>query len=89
MKTVRSDILKKAYSALAGIGGFGLAASADEDRTKAEAVSEIANSQDIPMFSGYTRLGNLVFVSGRGDRLEGDIKVHTDNVLKEIGRAHV
>lgn len=42
------------------------------------------DQQDVPLFSGYKRFGNLVFVSGRGDRLNGDIKVHTDNVIKVI-----
>ncbi len=84
MRTVRRDVFKKVYSAIAGIGGFGLAVEADEDQIKAEDVSEMTNTQDTPLFSGYTRLGNLVFVSGRGDRLDGDIKVHTDNVLKVI-----
>jgi enamine deaminase RidA (YjgF/YER057c/UK114 family) len=40
--------------------------------------------QDVPLFSGYKKLGNLVFVSGHGARLEGDIKMHTDNVIKVI-----
>lgn len=42
------------------------------------------DQQDAPLFSGYKIAGNLVFVSGRGDRLNGDIKVHTDNVIKVI-----
>jgi enamine deaminase RidA (YjgF/YER057c/UK114 family) len=29
-------------------------------------------------------LGNLVFVSGKGAHFEGDIKAHTDHVLKTI-----
>jgi len=35
----------------------------------------------MPLFSASTRLGNLLFLSGRGQRLEGDIKVHTENVI--------
>jgi enamine deaminase RidA (YjgF/YER057c/UK114 family) len=42
----------------------------------------VTNLQDVPLFSASTKLGNLVFISGRGGRLEGDIRVHTDNVLK-------
>lgn len=40
--------------------------------------------QDIPVFSSYRTLGNIVFVSGHGARYDGDIKVHTDNVIKVI-----
>ncbi|HUX97184.1 MAG TPA: RidA family protein [Bacteroidales bacterium] len=84
MKTVRRDAIRKVFTALAGFAGFGIAASAGEGYDAGKAVPELTDYQDIPMFSGYTRLGNLVFVSGRGDRLDGDIKVHTDNVLKVI-----
>ncbi|GAB3736580.1 RidA family protein [Spirosoma lituiforme] len=41
-------------------------------------------STDVPLYSGSTRLGNMIFVSGAGAHFEGDIKAHTDHVLKEI-----
>lgn len=37
-----------------------------------------------PLFSGVVTYGNLVFLSGIGAHFEGDIKAHTDHVLKEI-----
>jgi 2-iminobutanoate/2-iminopropanoate deaminase len=37
-----------------------------------------------PLFSGVVSYGNLVFISGIGAHFEGDIKAHTDHVLKEI-----
>jgi len=37
-----------------------------------------------PLFSGIVSYGNLVFISGIGAHFEGDIKAHTDHVLKEI-----
>ena len=40
--------------------------------------------QDVPLYSGHTKLGNLVFISGAGAHFEGDIKAHTDHVLKEL-----
>lgn len=36
------------------------------------------------LFSGVVSYGNLVFISGIGAHFEGDIKAHTDHVLKEI-----
>ena len=39
---------------------------------------------DLPLYSGSTRLGNLIFISGAGAHFEGDIRAHTDHVLKEI-----
>ena len=37
-----------------------------------------------PLFSGVVSLGNIVFIAGIGAHFEGDIKAHTDHVLKEI-----
>jgi enamine deaminase RidA (YjgF/YER057c/UK114 family) len=80
MKTQRRVALKKIIASFLGLTGFGLAArSADEKE-----VNDVTSLQDIPLFSASTRLGNLVFISGRGARLDGDIRVHTDNVLKVI-----
>jgi 2-iminobutanoate/2-iminopropanoate deaminase len=37
-----------------------------------------------PLFNGVVSLGNVVFIAGIGAHFEGDIKAHTDHVLKEI-----
>ena len=37
-----------------------------------------------PLFSGSTTFGDLVFIAGKGAHFEGDIKAHTDHVLKEL-----
>jgi 2-iminobutanoate/2-iminopropanoate deaminase len=37
-----------------------------------------------PLFSGVVTWGGLVFISGIGAHFEGDIRAHTDHVLKEI-----
>jgi len=37
-----------------------------------------------PLFSGTVTYGNLVFISGIGAHFPGDIKAHTDHVLKQI-----
>ena len=39
---------------------------------------------DDPLFAPVVTLGNLVFVAGKGAHFEGDIKAHTDHVLKTI-----
>jgi enamine deaminase RidA (YjgF/YER057c/UK114 family) len=36
------------------------------------------------LFAPVVTLGNLVFVAGKGAHFEGDIKAHTDHVLKTI-----
>jgi len=82
MKTKRRDAIRKLFASLTGFAGIGAAAS--ETTYSAPEKEGGADLQDIPLFSPYTKLGNLVFISGRGNRYEGDIKVHTDNVLKVI-----
>ena len=37
-----------------------------------------------PLFSQITTFGDLVFIAGIGAHFEGDIKSHTEHVLKEI-----
>ncbi|WP_031500724.1 RidA family protein [Bryobacter aggregatus] len=37
-----------------------------------------------PLFNGAVSYGNLLFIAGKGAHFQGDIKAHTDHVLKEI-----
>ena len=82
MKTQRRTVLKKLFASLAGLTGIAIASNAAENSLQEKEVNDVVDFQDVPLFSTSTKLGNLVFISGRGARLEGDIKVHTDNVLK-------
>jgi enamine deaminase RidA (YjgF/YER057c/UK114 family) len=84
MKTQRRTVLKKLFASIIGITGLGLTASAKTNSAEEKEALNVTNFQDIPLFSASTKLGNLVFISGRGARLEGGIKVHTDNVLKTM-----
>jgi enamine deaminase RidA (YjgF/YER057c/UK114 family) len=84
MKTQRRTVLKKLFASIIGITGLGLTASAKTNSAEEKEALNVTNFQDIPLFSASTKLGNLVFISGRGVRLEGGIKVHTDNVLKTM-----
>jgi 2-iminobutanoate/2-iminopropanoate deaminase len=40
--------------------------------------------QDVPLFAGNTKYNGLIFIAGKGAHFEGDIKSHTDHVLKEL-----
>jgi 2-iminobutanoate/2-iminopropanoate deaminase len=84
MKTQRRSAIKKMFASIVGLTGVGLAVNAKSNSTEEKEVSNISSFQDAPLFSGSTKLGNLVFISGRGETLKGDIKVHTDNVLNII-----
>jgi enamine deaminase RidA (YjgF/YER057c/UK114 family) len=85
MKTQRRSVLKKLLASVAGVAGFGAAAKAmDNSTTAGKQVGNITYDQDVPLFSGNTTFNGLVFIAGKGAHFEGDIKAHTDHVLKEV-----
>ncbi|RYF53769.1 MAG: RidA family protein [Cytophagaceae bacterium] len=85
MKTPRRFILKRLFATLASAAGTGaLTQVLAEDKTEKDVSDTSLSGIDVPLYSGSTRLGNLIFVSGAGAHFEGDIKSHTDHVLKEI-----
>jgi 2-iminobutanoate/2-iminopropanoate deaminase len=48
-------------------------------------VNNVTEYQDVPLFSGSTKLGNMVFIAGKGAHVAPfEIKEHTDVVLKEL-----
>jgi enamine deaminase RidA (YjgF/YER057c/UK114 family) len=84
MQTQRRSVLKKLFTSLVGVTGLGLVAKANTNSVDGKEVGGIVYDQDVPLFSGHTKLGNLVFIAGKGAHFEGDIKSHTDHVLKEL-----
>ncbi|MDQ4139472.1 MAG: RidA family protein [Bacteroidota bacterium] len=80
----RRSILKRLFASVAGIVGLGVANSAKANAPLEKEVFNVTNYQDVPLFSGSTKMGNLVFVAGKGAHFEGDIKAHTEHVLKEL-----
>ncbi|HEY4154725.1 MAG TPA: RidA family protein [Puia sp.] len=74
-------------ASLAGIAGIGMSAKAMKP-SKTEKAEKITNNityfQEVPLFSGSTRMGDIVYIAGKGAHFEGDIKSHTDHVLKEL-----
>ena len=85
MKNNRRSILKKFTVGLAGI--FGISSlSASESKPK-KIASDLITDQDYPLFSSAVKHGNTLYIEGKGAHFEGDIKDHTDHVLKEIEKA--
>lgn len=85
MEKSRRSLLKK-MSAMTAIlfGGAAGVKAMDKSSTEEIRVGETVYDQDVPLFSGHTIQGNTVYVAGKGAHFEGDIKAHTDHVLKEI-----
>jgi enamine deaminase RidA (YjgF/YER057c/UK114 family) len=85
MKTERRSALKKLFASIGGVMGLGLMANAKTNAPLEKKVSNVTNFQDVPLFSGATTLGNMVFIAGKGAHTEPfEIKAHTEIVLKEL-----
>ena len=81
----RRSILKKMLASVAGLSVFGISKDAIAAPAEEKVVNNVTTFQDVPLFSGSTKLGNLVFVAGKGAHVEPfEIKAHTEIVLKEL-----
>ena len=83
----RRSAFRKLTAALAGL--ISVPALAGTDRRNGGPEEEkvcrnVTTDQEIPLFSGSTTYGGLVFVAGKGAHFEGDVKAHADHVLKEL-----
>ena len=85
MKEHRRSTLKKLFASAAGLVGLGIATQAKaEAPMEKEVFNVVKDDQDVPLFSGSTKFGNLVFIAGKGAHFEGDITSHTKHVLDEL-----
>lgn len=85
MQTERRSVLKKLAASIGGIMGLGLIANAKSNTTLEKEAANITYFQDVPLFSSSTKLGNMVFIAGKGAHTEPfEIKAHTEIVLKEL-----
>jgi enamine deaminase RidA (YjgF/YER057c/UK114 family) len=84
MQTQRRSVLKNLLALVAGVTGVGLSAKAMGNPGVQKEAANITYDQDVPLFSGHTKLGNMVFIAGKGAHFVGDIAAHTDHVLKEL-----
>ena len=85
MKTQRRSVLKNLLASVAGVVGLGAAAKAMGHTSVSEKeAGDIVYDQEVPRFSQYIVHNGLVYISGQGYHKEGDIKIHTDNVLKDL-----
>ncbi|OOQ57954.1 RidA family protein [Mucilaginibacter pedocola] len=80
----RRSIVKKMLASIAGISVFGMA-KANTQLADEKEVNNVTTQDDVPLFSGSTKLGNMVFVAGKGAHVAPfEIKAHTEIVLKEL-----
>ena len=84
MQTQRRSALKKMLASIAGLAGFGMAAKAMDKSANEKESNNIVYDQEVPLFAGHTKHKGLVYIAGKGAHFVGDIKSHTDHVLKEL-----
>jgi 2-iminobutanoate/2-iminopropanoate deaminase len=85
MQTERRSVLKKLAASFLAITGFGFAAKANNDSENKKEVFNVVTEDEIPLFSGSTKYGGLVFIAGKGAHVPPfEIKAHTEIVLKEL-----
>jgi 2-iminobutanoate/2-iminopropanoate deaminase len=82
----RKFLVKASAAAAAASAGVGVSA---QELPATQPVKKVhwqggKRPEKTPLFSGVVTYGNLVFISGIGAHFPGDIKAHTDHVLKEI-----
>jgi enamine deaminase RidA (YjgF/YER057c/UK114 family) len=85
MQTQRRSLLKKLLASAVGLMGFELTTKANTNSKNEKQALNVVNDQDVPLFSGSTKYGGLVFIAGKGAHVEPfEIKAHTEIVLKEL-----
>jgi 2-iminobutanoate/2-iminopropanoate deaminase len=88
MKTERRSVIKKMLASVVGLTGLGLAANAKTFSSVEKESLNVTTIEDVPLFSGSTKFGNLVFISGIGAHVAPfEIKAHTEIVLKGMKEA--
>ncbi|HUG54702.1 MAG TPA: RidA family protein, partial [Vicinamibacteria bacterium] len=87
-KSNRRGFLAKAPAVALGAAAAGSTARAADEPAGRPAKKvhwkDGKKPEKTPLFSGVVSYGNLVFISGIGAHFPGDVKAHTDHVLKEI-----
>ena len=84
MQEKRRSTIKKLFGSLVAVTGLGLAVKANINSSEEKTAHNIVNQDDVPLFSGHTKFKGMVYIAGKGAHFEGDIKAHTDHVLKEL-----
>lgn len=87
MKTERRSALRKLFASASAFLGLGMVAKAagNLNSDSEKVVNNITHFQDVPLFSGSTRHGNIVYIAGKGAHTAPfEIKAHTEIVLQEL-----
>lgn len=85
MQTKRRSAIKKLLASATALVGLGFAAKATGIAGEEKKVGNITDFQDVPLFSGHTIHGDIVYIAGKGAHVAPfEIKAHTEIVLQEL-----
>jgi enamine deaminase RidA (YjgF/YER057c/UK114 family) len=83
-KTNRRRFIGSGATVAAAVTAAAVPVAAQEKPVKKVHYRNGVKPENPPLFNGAVSYGNLLFISGVGYHSEGDIKVHTKNVLDQI-----
>ena len=83
-KTNRRKFIGGGAAVAAAVTAAAVPAAAQEKPVKKVHYRNGVKPEKTPLFNGTVSYGNLLFIAGVGYHSEGDIKVHTKNVLDQI-----
>jgi 2-iminobutanoate/2-iminopropanoate deaminase len=83
-ETNRRKFLGQGATAAAAVGVAASSAKAQDKPVKRVIYRNGKKPEKTPLFNSTVAFGNLIFIAGVGYHQEGDIKVHTEQVLKQI-----
>ena len=87
MSTNRRSFIRRGAAAAAAVTAAGASVKAAQQADKPVKKVHYRNGtkpEKTPLFNSTVSYGNLLFIAGVGYHSEGDIKVHTKNVLDQI-----
>lgn len=76
--------ISAACAAFFGLGAANTACATSNLKPEKRVVGSVVQNNKGPLFSSAVAYGDLLFIAGKGAHFEGDIKSHTDHVLKEL-----
>jgi 2-iminobutanoate/2-iminopropanoate deaminase len=83
-ETNRRKFIGRGVAAAAAVTAVASTGKAQEKATKKVLYRNGKKPDKPPRFNSTVAFGNLIFIAGVGYHKEGDIKVHTENVLASI-----
>jgi 2-iminobutanoate/2-iminopropanoate deaminase len=83
-RTNRRSFIGSGATVAAAVTAAAVPAAAQEKPVKKVHYRNGVKPEKTPLFNGTVSYGNLLFIAGVGYHSEGDIKVHTKNVLDQI-----